>query len=151
MRIPNTSLLALAIMFLMAWVAVLDGGLLSSSYTADSVRYMRMAENIKAGHFMNPNGLAGGEGWFAIWPIGYPVVLAAVSAVSGLDVYWASKAVSLLCAIAMLLIFWKFAKDAFPILALALVSRVNIGCSCCDEDFMIAPLRPDLIIDTVEK
>lgn len=63
MKLSNNILLAITVVTIGVYVAVFEGGLWGSSYTADSVRYMRMAENIKAGYFMNPNGLAGGEGW----------------------------------------------------------------------------------------
>lgn len=122
MKLSNNILLSIIVVVICVYVAVFDGGLLCASYTADSVRYMRMAENIKAGHLMNPDGLAGGGGWFAIWPIGYPMVLAAISAMTGLDVFWASKVVSVLCIMALLVLFWKCAKDAFPLLALSLVN-----------------------------
>ena len=122
MKPLNNILITLVVLVVVMYVAVFDGAVYSSSYTADSVRYMRMAENIKAGHLMNPDGIAGGEGWFAIWPIGYPVVVAATSAVTGLDGFWASKVISILCAFVMLIIFWRRGKDAFPLLAFSIVN-----------------------------
>ena len=127
--ISNRLCLAFAVVAIVSWVAIAEGGLLASSYTADSVRYMRMAENIKAGHLMNPNGIVGSDGWFAIWPIGYPTVLAAISMLTGLEVFWASKLISVLCTMGLLFLFWKRGGAAFPLLALGLVNLAYLKIS----------------------
>ena len=129
LRVSNSMLLAATVVAIVSYIAVFEGGVLSSSYTADSVEYMRMAENIKAGHLMNNNGIAGGKGWFAAWPIGYPLTLAAISKVTGLDVFWASKIVSILCAVTMLILFLRNVKDSFPILALTLLNLAYLKIS----------------------
>ena len=118
----NCLLLALSVVAVVAWVAIAEGGLLSSFYISDSVNYMRFAENIKAGNWMNQHGLAGRNGWFAVWPVGYPALLAAFSSVLRLEPYWASKAFSVVCCFSLLVLFWKCARRQFPILALMLVN-----------------------------
>lgn len=125
----NCLMLAMSVVAVVAWVAIAEGGLLSSFYISDSVNYMRLAENIKAGNWMNQHGLAGRDGWFAVWPVGYPVLLAAFSSVSRLEPYWASKVFSVICCVSLLALFWKCARRQFPILALMLVNLAYLKIS----------------------
>lgn len=125
----NCLMLAMSVVAVVAWVAIAEGGLLSSFYISDSVNYMRLAENIKAGNWMNQHGLAGRDGWFAVWPVGYPALLAAFSSVSRLEPYWASKVFSVICCVSLLALFWKCARRQFPILALMLVNLAYLKIS----------------------
>ena len=125
----NCLLLALSVVAVVAWVAIAEGGLLSSFYISDSVNYMRLAENIKAGNWMNQHGLAGRDGWFAVWPVGYPALLAAFSSVFRLEPFWASKVFSVVCCISLLALFWQCARRQFPILALMLVNLAYLKIS----------------------
>ena len=110
----NSLLLALSVVAVVAWVAIVEGGLVSSFYISDSVNYMRLAENIKAGNWMNQHGLAGRNGWFAVWPVGYPALLAAFSSVFRIESFWASKVFSVACSVSLLTLFWKCARRQFP-------------------------------------
>ena len=125
----NSLLLALSVTTVVAWVAIAEGGLLSSFYISDSVNYMRLAENIKVGNWMNQNGLAGRDGWFATWPVGYSALLAALSSAFRLEPFWASKVFSVICCIFLLVLFWKCARRQFPILALLLVNLAYLKIS----------------------
>ncbi len=125
----NNLLLALAVVAVVAWVAIAEGGLLSSFYISDSVNYMRLAENIKAGNWMNQHGLAGRDGWFAVWPVGYPMLLAAFSSVFRLEPFWTSKVLSVICCMSLLFLFWKCARRQFPVLALMLVNLAYLKIS----------------------
>jgi len=125
----NSLLLALSVVAVVAWVAIAEGGLLSSFYISDSVNYMRLAENIKVGNWMNQHGLAGRDGWFAVWPVGYPALLAAFSSAFRLEPFWASKVFSVICCISLLALFWKCARRQFPILALMLVNLAYLKIS----------------------
>lgn len=125
----NCLMLAMSVVAVVAWVAIAEGGFLSSFYISDSVNYMRLAENIKAGNWMNQHGLVGRDGWFAVWPVGYPALLAAFSSVSRLEPYWASKVFSVICCVSLLALFWKCARRQFPILALMLVNLAYLKIS----------------------
>ena len=122
-------MLAVSVVTVVAWVAIAEGGLLSSFYISDSVNYMRLAENIKAGNWMNQHGLAGRDGWFAVWPVGYPALLAAFSGIFRLEPYWASKVLSVICCVVLLALFWRCARRQFPILALMLVNLAYLKIS----------------------
>ena len=78
---------------------------------------------------MNQHGLAGRDGWFAIWPVGYPVLLATFSSLFRLEPFWASKVFSVVCCISLLAFFWKSAHRQFPILALMLVNLAYLKIS----------------------
>ena len=78
---------------------------------------------------MNQHGLAGRDGWFAVWPVGYPTLLAAFSSALRLEPYWASKVFSVICCISLLALFWKCARRQFPILALMLVNLAYLKIS----------------------
>ena len=106
--------LAAVVSAIVAYTAFWEGCFGACSYITDSVYYMRFAER------MLGNGVD--DGWFATWPVGYPAVLAAIRGVTGLDVFVASKLVGVGMCIAMLAMFWKFARGAFAILALGLVN-----------------------------
>lgn len=125
----NSLLLALSVVAVVAWVAIVEGGLVSSFYISDSVNYMRLAENIKAGNWMNQHGLAGKNGWFAVWPVGYPALLAAFSSVFRIESFWASKVFSVVCSVSLLTLFWECARRQFPILALMLLNLAYLKIS----------------------
>ncbi len=63
-----------------------------ATITPDSVGYMEVANNIAAG-----NGIRYDDGRFpAGQPVGYPLVVAVVQTLFGLETYWASKTVNVL-------------------------------------------------------
>lgn len=58
----------------------------------DSEAYIGLAQNIKDGnglYVLNEEGT--GRRYFSTWPIGYPVLIYFVSAVTSLSVFWSSK------------------------------------------------------------
>ncbi|MCG1027004.1 hypothetical protein J5S49_01705 [Virgibacillus halodenitrificans] len=84
--------------------------------TSDSAHYLQLAQNL-----LNRDGLStanyvdGMSTYFATWPIGYPLLIAAASAVTGLSVFWASKLVNILClAFCFWLVKRLFAERAIP-------------------------------------
>lgn len=99
-------------------VALGQGCFRSAFWITDSFQYMRCAENLKT-------VCSGGQwvgGWFGTWPVGYPVALALVSGLTGLDVFIASKVVSMLATAGLLWLFWHYSRKHFPILALSLLN-----------------------------
>ncbi|MGB0670358.1 MAG: hypothetical protein ACPGNT_02580 [Rhodospirillales bacterium] len=57
----------------------------------DSLGYLELARNLASGEGYIKDGVYSG-----VWPLGYPMAIAAVIKVTGLGAYWASKAANLL-------------------------------------------------------
>ncbi|GAA4435154.1 hypothetical protein GCM10023188_26920 [Pontibacter saemangeumensis] len=63
----------------------------------DSAKYLELAQNLKDGKGLYLyDGESGRRIFFSTWPVGYPVLIYVVSAVSTLSVFWASKVLNLL-------------------------------------------------------
>jgi hypothetical protein len=79
----------------------------------DSTYYLRLSKNLllnegfKIADYQSPDG----KSFFAIWPVGYPVLIFIVSKLTGLGVVWASKALNLLLIAAILLLFKYIFKE----------------------------------------
>lgn len=75
--------------------------------TVDSGYYLASATNILQG-----NGHRYAENyrlvWNSIFPMGYPVVIALISFLSGLSVLWASKVVNVLASGVLLVLAWRW-------------------------------------------
>jgi len=74
-------------------LAYFDGAKVSP----DSASYLRAAREILRGrgfYVHNPGGLW--PEWFSVWPIGYPFMIAAISWLTGSEIYLASKILSIL-------------------------------------------------------
>ena len=62
--------------------------------SGDSSNYLRLSGRILEGHgfFLPSNGREGAdEKWFAIWPVGYPLLISGVAWVLGISTFLASK------------------------------------------------------------
>ncbi len=76
------------------WV---NGYLEGINISADSAGYLRAAVNLAAGNGFHYDALAGyNDSWFANWPILYPALIALVMKLTGLEVYVASKVLSMI-------------------------------------------------------
>lgn len=65
--------------------------------TPDSESYLQLAQSLKDGRgFYLYKASTAEETFFSVWPVGYPVLIYSVSAVTLLDVFWASKVLNLL-------------------------------------------------------
>jgi hypothetical protein len=63
----------------------------------DSEKYLELAQNLKDGKGLYLyNEQTGQKNYFSIWPVGYPVLIYIISAVSSLGVFWSSKVLNLL-------------------------------------------------------
>ncbi len=117
----------LFLVFVFVFVCV---GIYSAAYkngifiTADSAGYLREAANLRAGNGFSYDGLAGYSSWFANWPILYPVMIAAIMLVSGLDAYLSSKIVTAILVLAIIVVLRiRFGKKAW----LYSVALLNLG------------------------
>lgn len=92
--------------------------------TPDSVGYLREAEALRNGYGFNFNGMAGGDGWFASWPIGYPALIALFSMIINVhNIYLCSKIVSILMmGFVLILLYVKYREDSW-LLAVLLLNR----------------------------
>jgi hypothetical protein len=83
--------------------------------TPDSGYYLNLAKNLSEGHGFKIADYTSSDGksFFAIWPVGYPVLIFLVSKITGLGVLWASKVLNIILAGIILLIFqYIFKKNA---------------------------------------
>lgn len=80
----------------------------------DGSNYLSEAEAILQGYGYNQGGPAGYDRWFSSWPVGYPAMIAAVSFVTGLNVYLSSKILSLiLVGCCLVVLYLRFRKESW--------------------------------------
>ncbi len=106
----------LCILFVTLCLSIYINGYLEGiNISADSAGYLREAVNMAAGNGFHYDGLAGySNTWFANWPILYPAMIALVMKLTGLEVYAASKVLSMiLVGVLLLIIRLTFKKDAW--------------------------------------
>jgi hypothetical protein len=79
----------------------------------DSTHYLRLSKNLVEGEgFRVPDyNSPDGQSFFAIWPVGYPIMIFIVSKLTGLGVVWASKVLNLLIIGLILLLFRYIFKE----------------------------------------
>jgi hypothetical protein len=113
-----------------AAVSVLGGalvwwstGIRGMALTSDSVSYLSTAENIVSGR--------GFGSWQQMplthWPLGYPVLLAAVAKVTGLSVIDAGRVVGVGIAVGTTLTTWRLSRRVVSSLALRLIVVVAVA------------------------
>lgn len=73
----------------------------------DSTFYLNLSKSLSAGEgfsiadYNSPDG----KSFFAIWPVGYPIMIFIVSKFTGLGIFWASKVLNLFIVGVILLLF----------------------------------------------
>ena len=98
--------------------------------SADSAEYMKAAHALLTGHGFISNFASGDSTWFALWPIGYPALIALFTAISGTDIYIASKIFSIFAvALTLFLLYRRFGKDAW-VFSIALLNPGYIWLNC---------------------
>ncbi|XME03404.1 hypothetical protein QYZ88_004280 [Lachnospiraceae bacterium C1.1] len=98
--------------------------------SADSAEYMKAAHALLTGHGFISNYASNDTTWFALWPIGYPALIAFFTLISGADIYLASKIFSLFAvALTLFLLYRRFGKDAW-FFSLALLNPGYIWLNC---------------------
>ncbi|MDC3416701.1 hypothetical protein [Aquibacillus salsiterrae] len=82
--------------------------------SSDSAHYLQLAQNMLNGNGMTTTDLVPQmSGYFATWPVGYPLLIAGVASISGMDVFWAAKLVnSLLFGLCLILLERLFGNRA---------------------------------------
>lgn len=109
----------LLLLFLVVSVTVILKSLFfSNGYVgADGCNYLSLAQNLlEHGSFKVNSMMAKQErALFAIWPVGYPVLIYLVAKITGLTVFLASKLLSILFVAGILLIFRRLFGDDAPV------------------------------------
>ncbi len=107
-------------LFLLAVFLFVCAGIYSAAYkngifiSADSAGYMREAVNMRAGNGFAYDGLAGYDSWFANWPILYPFMIFIAMIITGQNAYVASKFLTAVLVLVILLVLrLRFKKDAW--------------------------------------
>ncbi len=106
----------LVVLFIVLCLSIYINGYLEGiNISADSAGYLREAANMAAGYGFNYDGLAGYKGsWFANWPILYPAMIALIMKITGLEVYAASKILSMiLVGILLVILRIAYKKEAW--------------------------------------
>lgn len=88
----------------------------STGYTtSDSMMYLRQAAFLVKGQgFVAAYRPDFSPGYFAVWPLGYPIAIFIVSTMLGISVFWAAKVLNiLLLATSLLLIAILFPKNSW--------------------------------------
>jgi hypothetical protein len=81
----------------------------------DSTGYLRAAQSLRNGYGFRMDAAAGDpSGYFSIWPIGYPAMIALVSVITNTEIYLASKILSIvILLIIFLMLYTRFKKNAW--------------------------------------
>ncbi len=119
-------------LFIFMSVLIIQRAYLSDIYISpDSANYLKAAQGLLDGNGFYYNKNAGDTAtWFAIWPIGYPALIACVSLVTGTNVYMASKVLTLIFILAIFIFFkLRFREDAW-IYSLSVGNKVFIIIFC---------------------
>ncbi len=114
-RAVLNDLFLVALFITICFSIYINGYLERINISADSAGYLREAVNMAAGNGFNYDAIAGYRGaWFANWPILYPFMITCVMKLTGLEVYMASKVLSMiLVGILILILRIVYKKDAW--------------------------------------
>lgn len=97
--------------------------------SSDSISYLELGGNIVVGGgFYRPDLLNGREeAWRAERALGYPILIAAVSRISGWSVFWSSKMVNILVIVSILITLWLMFGRWSPVYALVLLMATPLN------------------------
>ena len=97
----------------------------------DSGHYLALAEHLKNGDgFLISAYEFGGEKneFFAIWPVGYPVLITVVSILTSTSVFWASKILNIILIGFLFLLFRSlFKNNAYIYSLIFFFSSINFS------------------------
>jgi hypothetical protein len=119
-------IILLAVFFSVSLLIFAQSYFFGAYISSDSRSYLRAAQSLCDGHGFYINAAAGDNAsWFAVWPIGYPALIALVSLLSGAEIYLASKILSvIILAIITVMFYCRFKKTAW---VYTLVVTTNFG------------------------
>ncbi|MEM9602296.1 MAG: hypothetical protein AAGA11_05505 [Pseudomonadota bacterium] len=137
---------------LLTFLAVVTSVLLLSTFdpdgqvSRDHANYLRLAQQLLDGRgyrapVYDATGQAGhADVLFATWPVGYPTAVYLASAVSGLGVFWASKALNLVAIGLSLLALRRRFDDAHHVASVFLFASLITLASYSSSDLLFALL-----------
>ena len=80
----------------------------------DSTNYLRQANALMLGYGFNNHAGAGLDGFYGIWPIGYSALIALVAFVTGVEVFYAAKFITIGIYVVTAIMFVKrFGRNAW--------------------------------------
>lgn len=113
----------LLLLFVFSCLGIYSEAYMKGVYiSSDSAGYLREAVTIANGNGFYYDKMAGYDNWFANWPIIYPLLIAGVMLVTGMDAYLASKILSMLLVALLLVVLRIFYRKEAWIYALCLVN-----------------------------
>lgn len=125
-KVMNATNIGLALIFIIYSVFILFQSVYDENgmITSDSAHYLQLAQNMLNGDGLSTaNYVDGMSTYFATWPVGYSVLIAAVAFLTGLSVVWASKVVNILClGFCFIILRRLFAKRTLPVVLALFVS-----------------------------
>ena len=139
---------SLLIIFLLVGVTIIAKSFFNVDgyLSPDSTSYLKCAQNLLDGngyYYLTFNGeYEQGKHFFASWPVGYPTLIFLFSKLTGLSVFWASKALNIVFAGILLGVFRVlFKKDAYLYgLILLFAAYIEIFSYTWSETFFITAL-----------
>src|SRR5699024_6994206 len=96
--------------------------------TSDSAHYLQLAQNILNGDGLSTASYVDGMStFFATWPVGYSVLIATVSFLTGLSVVWGAKVVNMIClGFCFILIKRLFHERALTVVLIFFISTFTV-------------------------
>lgn len=110
----NPENLTLLVVFIVLSLFIFLESYVANFYISpDSANYLRAAESISRGNWLWTDREVGIENYFVTWPAGYPLAIAIVSIITGLEVYLASKILNIILLGILLLLLKSLFKKKF--------------------------------------
>ena len=111
--------LLLVTFLIIAFAVIFRINIEGTSYLCpDSKAYIGLAQSIKDGHgFYTIDPITQERSYFSIWPVGYPVLIAAFSTITGAGVFWSSKLMGLFFMALAFLLFRRLNREYSFVLA----------------------------------
>lgn len=126
--VNKKNLLYFGVVFFVFFYTFFDSYCVNVFISPDTADYLREAENLYRGYGFNNNGLAGGEGWFSLFPILYPALICCFMYMTGTNAYLSSKILCCCCLMILCIILKKRLKTNYHFCALFFLNFGFIWC-----------------------
>lgn len=126
----NTDIMLILAVFMISSIAIISNSYYDANgyLKGDSFQYLRQAAFLSEG-----KGLEGGvdvigtsKMHFSIWPLGYPVMIYILSAILGVNVFWASKVINIICVGLSLIVLRNVFKENVWVYGLFFLSGASL-------------------------
>jgi hypothetical protein len=111
----NSLFILLSIFIAAALLIFTQSYFFGAHISPDSTGYLRAAEALRNGYGFRINALAGNtQSYFAVWPIGYPAMIAFIALITNTEIYLASKILSVIILLIIVMLFYlRFKNNAW--------------------------------------